>query len=175
MGFIVENEKVFESNYLTPGIHKNVKLEGFEADEDRNNIKIKISCEGKTAEDTVVFSENAVKYSIQKLTHIWDRFYPTEEWKTYAATANGIKEISAFLDRKLKGKVFDEFKLCGKEIAGKDGKQNWWKATIGLPSFCSTEFSPKPLKFDKMNQYDWVRLVVADANPVASESNDLLF
>jgi hypothetical protein len=171
--FNIEEDKEFISKYIEPGIHEDITIDSFEWEEPENgppSVRVKLyNSQGQTAEDRFSYSEKAARYSNIKIKHMWDRFYTTAELeKIVGQSNNDMYRFISLLNQKLSGKTFKQFKFSGKEIEGKDGKPNWFKATIGLPNFCSTDFSPRKLSFDPNSKYDMNRL---ESHSHISESN----
>jgi hypothetical protein len=162
--FSIEEDKEFISKYIEPGLHSSLRLDELSWVKEENgrspHVKVVLSnSNGQTLEDNFSFSEGARKYSSRKLRHMWDRHYSTEELQRILESSNGdMQDFIEKVSHKLVGRVFDEFKVSGKEIEGKEGKANWFKGCIGLPNFCSTSYSPRKLTFDKNNSYDYKRL-----------------
>ena len=165
-------EKVFESKYLAPGIHK-VKITEISghAPEGRSPyLELKFAnSEQKTAEVKFYMSEKAMPRSLEKLTHIGTKCVTRETMDSISA--DSLEDYGKKLENTLKGKVL-RIKFTGEEIEGKEGKGNWWKANIGLPRFAeackegaeyeAVDDDNTALTFDESNNYDMKRLVVAD-------------
>lgn len=157
-----------DNNYISPGINENVTITDIEMVDGENGgasyflLKMKNGL-NEVGEFKLYTSEKALPQTHRKIKHLLTKFYD-----------NTVVEDTDWNEAKLKkaltGKTYRRFKFVGKEIAGKvmeDGtqKSNWFKAEIGLPSFCEIT-EETSLKFDKNNKYDWARLPMSDSNPV---------
>lgn len=160
--FTVQEERTNE--YLSPGIQSDIEIMNLQWDDGNGKysprIEITLSNKsGQTLTDSFSFSDSAKKYSEAKITHIWNSFYDPEQLKTIAENCGDDMEMfTNEIGRYLIGKVFTEFKVSGKEIQGKEGKNNWIKGCIGLPDFASGPMKQRSLKFDPKNSYDMNRL-----------------
>ena len=174
-GHTVE-ETSFVSNFLSPGIHeaKIQKIEFFEAASGTPGMKIThegrpmedLGGAGQTAETTWWLSDNAWTYTKDRLVIMADKLgvrteldaIEGEEAATYCRALDGI----------FKNKTA-RWKFAGEEIAGKEGKQNWFKAGLSGYGFVEPlDTTPTKLKFDDTNKYDMKRLPVADSETASS-------
>jgi hypothetical protein len=174
-GHTVE-ETNFVSNYLSSGIHeaKIQKIEFFEASSGTPGMKIThegrpmedLGGAGQVAETTWWLSDNAWTYTKDRLVIMADKLGVRTELD--AIEGEEAAAYCSALDGIFKGKVA-RWKFAGEEIAGKEGKQNWFKAGLSGYGFVeSLDTSPSKLKFDETNKYDMKRLPVADSETVSS-------
>ncbi len=85
-----------------------------------------------------------------------------------AITASSLTDYAAAIARVLVGGTL-RIKFNGEEVAGKDGKNNWFKATVNFPPFAeNTTVNPTGLTFDPTT--DVKRLSPAFANPTATNT-----
>ena len=156
-------EKVFESKYITPGI-SDVTISGIEGsngDGKSPYVMFNFTKMNTTQTASIKFflSEAASKRSLEKIKHIATKVV-TEE-AINAVSGNDAATYAQNLSKLLVGKSL-RIKFSGEEVQGKDGKNNWYKATIGLPSFAEKlGTTPSKLKFDANNNYDMKKLPVA--------------
>tara|TARA_R110002012_G_scaffold74735_1_gene189379 strand:+ start:4311 stop:4907 length:597 start_codon:yes stop_codon:yes gene_type:complete len=169
-------ETNFVSNYLSAGIHeaKIQKIEYFEAASGTPGMKIThegrpmedLGGAGQTAETTWWLSDNAWTYTKDRLVIMADKLGVRTGLDNI--NAESPAEYSAALDSLFKNKV-GRWKFAGEEIAGKEGKQNWFKAGLAGYGFVeSVDTTPSKLKFDETNKYDMKRLPVADSEVPSS-------
>lgn len=179
-------EKVFESKFIEPGVHV-VKIVGVKGEEPEGYSPRLMfgftTQEGKTAEAVFYMSEKAVGRSLEKVKHLATKCIKAD--KLDKIEAESLEDYASQLNKVLKNKVL-RVKFTGEEIEGKEGKNNWDKANIGLPPFAEAtkdgaEYEPvseedSKLKFDRNNKYDYKPLPVADfesnGNGVASSEDD---
>lgn len=153
-------EKVFESKYIAPGIYQNIKIDSVEgADPEGKSPYVAFNfsnTKNQTISVRFYLSEGALQRSKEKIKHIQTKLLTEEQIKT--CTGNTATEYGAKLNSMLAGKTIPEFKFIGEEQQGNtaEGKKNWFKATVGLPPFASTQTGK--LKFDANNNYDMKRL-----------------
>ena len=176
-GHTVE-ETNFVSNYLSPGIHeaKIQKIEFFEAASGTPGIKIThegrpmedLGGAGQVAETTWWLSENAWKYTKDRLVIMADKLGVRDAFDNAGGESNSPEEYTKSLDIVFKNKTA-RWKFAGEEIAGKEGKQNWFKSGLAGYGFLETiDTSPSKLKFDETNKYDMKKLPVADSETASS-------
>ena len=169
-------ETNFVSNYLSAGIHeaKIQKIEYFEAASGTPGMKIThegrpmdvLGGAGQSAETTWWLSDNAWTYTKDRLVIMADKLGVRTGLDNI--NAESPAEYSAALDSLFKNKV-GRWKFAGEEIAGKEGKQNWFKAGLAGYGFVeAVDAAPSKLKFDETNKYDMKRLPVADSEVPSS-------
>ena len=179
-------ETNFVSNYLSAGIHeaKIQKIEYFESASGTPGMKI--THEGRPMEDLGGAGQTAETtwwVSPKAWDNEGDPAPPT--WTTKAKVAAmaeklGVRsesdnidaespeQYAVALDSLFKNKV-GRWKFAGEEIAGKEGKQNGFKAGLAGYGFVeSVDTTPSKLKFDETNKYDMKRLPVADSEVPSS-------
>lgn len=174
-GHTVE-ETSFVSNFLSPGIHeaKIQKIEFFEAASGTPGMKIThegrpmedLGGAGQVAETTWWLSDNAWNYTIDRLVIMADKLGVRSALD--AVDEESPEQYAKALDGIFKNKAA-RWKFAGEEIAGKEGKQNWFKASLagyGFVEALSTE--PSKLSFDESNKYDMKKLPVADSETASS-------
>ena len=180
-------EKVFESKFIEPGVHV-VKIVGIKGEEPEGYSPRLMfgftTQDGKAAEAVFYMSEKAVGRSLEKVKHLATKCIKTEDLDK--VEAESLEDYASQLNKILKNKVL-RVKFTGEEIEGKEGKNNWDKATIGLPPFAEAtkegaEYTPvseedSKLTFNRNNKYDYKALPVADFESngngtPASEEND---
>ena len=164
----------FVSNYLEPGIHvaKVQKIEYFESKGGTPGMKITHEGRpegdgpGQTAETTWWLSENAWKYTKDRLVIMADKLGVREGLDAINASApeEYVRAVSPlFRDKAAR------WKFAGEEIAGKEGKGNWTKAGLAGYGFVEpVDTTPSKLRFDPTNKYDMVKLPVADSEVPSS-------
>jgi hypothetical protein len=173
-------DKVFESKFIKPGIHENVKIEAITAPpvEDGKSPYIQfkfVDLEGKAAEINFYMSDAAMPMSLRKIKHIATKL--VEESVIDGVEAPSIPAYAKAISPLLCNKML-RVKFVGKEIQGKEGKQNWFKAALGLPAFAeSMGTTPTKLVFTETSQWDMERLPVIPEAPVGvdASSPDLPF
>jgi hypothetical protein len=165
-------EKDFVSKFLEPGIHiaKIKEIEFVSSQGGTPGIKIVLEGKpedalngaGKTCESTYWLSEKAWPYTKDKVVSMADKLGLRERLDNL--DANDAQDYAQGLNGIFAGTA-GRWKLKGKEIAGKEGKNNWWKAEIAAFKFLepvSVTDEASTLVFDKDNKYDMEHLVVAD-------------
>jgi hypothetical protein len=168
-------EKVFESKYIAPGIHvvKIMEIKGEEPDGFAPRLIFTFAtADKKTADVNLYMSEAAQTRSMEKLLHIATKVVTRDA--VDAVGGNSLAEFGNNLNGLLAGKKL-RMKFIGNEIAGKDGKQNWFKADLGLPTFAEAceagaehpalSDEESKLTFDENNKWDMKRLPVSDVEP----------
>jgi len=169
-------EKVFESKYITPGINE-VTIAGITSNEsgtpyvEFNFVSMKNN--NQTASIKFYLSDAASKRSLEKIKHIATKVVSESDIDNVQATS--ITDYSTKLSNLLVGKSL-RIKFSGETVAGKEGKGNWIKATIGLPTFAeSLTVNPTKLKFDPNNQYDMKPLPAVTNVSSSTVTSDLPF
>ena len=114
-------------------------------------------------------SEGAKPKSLEKLLHLGTKCISRDAMDSIQG--DSLADYGANLNTALAGKVA-RVKFVGEEIEGKEGKNNWTKASIGLPTFAEAvkegaEYSAvsdedTKLTYDENNKWDLKRLPVAD-------------
>ncbi len=175
-------EKNYVSSFLAPGIHtaRIQKIEFKESNGGTEGLMIvhegkpseDLEGKGQTAETTLWLSTKAWPYTKDRLVVMADKLgvrealdgINAEDSKDYAAALNGV-----FAGKSAR------WKFAGTEIAGKEGKNNWFKAELAAFKFCEpltvTEDSSQ-LTFDESDKYDMKRLAPADLEVVNGGSSD---
>lgn len=165
-------EKVFESKFIEPGIHV-VKITGIKGEEPEGyspRLTFSFITEnGKSAEPVFYMSEKAMGKSLEKIKHLATKCIKAD--KLDKIQADSLEDYASELFKVLKNKVL-RVKFIGEEIEGKEGKNNWDKATIGLPPFAEAtkdgaEYSAvseedSKLTFDRNSKWDYKALPTAD-------------
>lgn len=165
-------EKVFVSKYVSPGIQvvKIVEVKGEEPEGFSPRLIFKfVNAEQKEVEANLYMSTAAQPKSMEKLLHIATKCVSRDAID--GVGGNNLVDWGKNLNQLLAGHKL-RMKFIGNEIAGKEGKGNWFKADLGLPSFAEAveagaEHAPlgegeSKLTFDENNKWDMKRLPVAD-------------
>lgn len=164
------NGDMQSSPYLTYGIQE-VEIKDFVVNEQGSIPSMDLTMTDfsgtKSASSRFYFPEGAeeadtktYQRSVYQIKHIATKVVNSTEFdQAYEMSAN-LSQFAINLNKLLAGKRL-RIKFSGKEIAGKDGKQNWFKAVISGMNFAeSLSTNPTKLKFDPNNQYDVKRLTV---------------
>lgn len=180
-GHAVE-EKSYVSSYLEPGIHvaKIQKVEFITANSGTQGVLIthegkpmdELQGKGQTAETKYWMSEKAWPYTKDRLVIIADKLGVRE--KLDAIEASSAEEYAQALNSIFAGKAA-RWKFAGEEIAGKEGKKNWFKASLANFAFCeplSVEESDSKLKFDEDDKYDMKRLEATDVETTTDSEDE---
>ena len=178
-------EKVFVSKYVSPGIQvvKIIEVRGEEPDGFSPRLIFKFAnAEGKEVEANLYMSAAAQPRSMEKLVHIATKCVTRDAIDTVGG--DNLVDWGKNVNQLLAGHKL-RMKFIGNEIAGKDGKGNWFKADLGLPSFAEAvaagaEYDPvaegeSKLTFDENNKWDMKRLPVADnetSGPAAADMGE---
>ncbi len=113
--------------------------------------------------------------SARQIKHIATKTVNDTEFNTAWEMSTNLNQLSINLSKLLGGKSL-RMKLSGKEIQGKDGKLNWFKAVITGNRFAEAlSVNPTKLTFDPDNQYDMKRLTTSSTVTTASEAGGLPF
>ena len=162
---------VGESKYIAPGVHvvTITKIEGFTPEGKSPYVRFTFAdSTGKTVDSDFFFSENATETSLKKIKHIATKI--VTEGQVDSINVATVGEYAYALSKLLTGKAV-KIKFRGKEIAGKDGKNNWFKAEIGLPKFAE-KITENTLTFNP--DKDFIKLSSVTSTP-ATVTNDLPF
>ena len=163
-------DKVFESKYIQPGIN-DVKIVNFEANDSLNSLRINFTHLTKTYTDNgtkmplaltvdLGFTEKSAPYQNRKIKHLSNAIVTAQETDATLGSISSLADYAAKLNALLGGKPV-RIKFVGKEVAGKDGKKNWVKAELGLPTFAEKITVPAAdtkLVYDETSKYDFQRL-----------------
>jgi hypothetical protein len=165
-------EKVFESKFIEPGVHvvKITAIKGEEPDGYSPRLTISFASEDEKSVEAVFYmSEKAQDMSLRKIKHLATKCIKVSVLDKIEA--DSLEDYASALFKTLKNKVV-RVKFVGEEIEGKEGKNNWVKANIGLPAFAEAvtkgaEHDPVPaesskLSYDKNNKWDFKPLPTAD-------------
>ncbi len=139
-----EEEKEFASPYIRPGVHeaKVKSIEYFESSK-KGTPGIKFTFEGRkvgeqldgpVAETSLWLSEKAWEYTQRTLTRMASAFDTREALD--AVEVDGAKEYVEAITPHIVG-IWARFLFIGEEVEGRDGKNNWFKAT--LPFYAQIE------------------------------------
>ena len=172
----VQEAPEYVNKWIKPGIQENVvvhSIEGVEPEGKSPYLEVAFRLTNGTDQDLTkvkfYMSESARPKSLEKIKHIATKLVTEEQID--AVTGDDLVTYGANLNRLLSGKAVREFKFIGEEYINASGEVKV-KATIGLPKFASREVGT--LTYDKNNQYDYKKVVVADAEqsnvPVTADS-----
>lgn len=152
--------------YISYGI-KDVKIVGIEAKESDGNsspsliINFEEVGTGKTQSSRFTFTEKSTQISLRKIKHILTKV--VDETTADSITATTITQYATDLSNVLLSKTI-RVKFSGEEVAGKEGKNNWFKAVINFPPFAEPiTVNPTNLKFD--TNLDIRRLIATTKTP----------
>ena len=141
--------------YIPYGIH-NVEITGVTSKEAEGSASASVFIEfrekdgTKTLSERLPFSDKATVYSLRKIKHITTKVVTEAEIDAATANVKSVGEMAKVLNKILTGKSLT-VKFNGKEVAGSNGKSNWYKAQLGFPPFAETiGTNPSTLKFDAL-------------------------
>tara|TARA_R110001592_G_scaffold124249_1_gene332986 strand:+ start:6056 stop:6643 length:588 start_codon:yes stop_codon:yes gene_type:complete len=169
-------EKNYTSPFLTPGIHtaRIQKIEFKQSNGGTEGITIvhegkpmeELDGKGQTTDTTLWLSAKAWPYTKDRLVVMADKLGVRETLD--GITAENSEDYATALNGVFAGKSA-RWKFAGTEIAGKEGKSNWFKAEMAAFGFCEpltvSEDSSK-LTFDENDKYDMKRLAPADLEAI---------
>ena len=153
-----KTESEFTSDYIGYGVRENITIGAISLKEDQFGVKLVVpmtNAEGKKVQNEWSLKQevsegkkkSAAQVTMGKVTHLWNKYFPQADLDVALSGVKTNQDLATLLNSKLKGKVLDKVLFRGKEIAGKEGKANWWKAEIGFAPFASTAFAPANLVF----------------------------
>ncbi len=130
------DENASEGKYIKPGVHEVTitAVTSKESGEGTNAPSIFVNFAKKGTEQELnvqfAFSEKGTKFALMKLKHLLTKV--TTENTVDAISANTVTELAKAYGKILTGKEL-RIKFNGKEVAGVNGKNNWFKAELGIP------------------------------------------
>lgn len=179
------------SKFIKPGIN-DVKIVSFEAVENTNptlrinfeHLTNKFTENGNTVPQALSidlgFTEKSATYQNRKIKHLAKALVDEATVDATIGKVSSIQDYAAKLNALIGGKPV-RIKFSGKEVAGKEGKSNWFKAELGLPAFAESVAVPlsnTTLKYDVNNKYDMQLLApktTMDTAVVGAGTADLPF
>ena len=168
---VVEQPKEYVSKYITPGITDAsiVSLEEYVTPQDKKGLRFSFM---RMTEDGVEQTSEATRWmddsklgaskTLADLVQIAEALGKRNELDEAAKASNSVSELASNVF-KIIGNQRLRFKFSGKEVAGKDGKSNWFKSELSFYGFVESLAIPETeskLKFDTNNSYDMKKLSV---------------
>lgn len=155
-----------EGKYIKPGIH-DVIITGVTSKEAEgsNAPSVFINFQKKGSEQQLnvqfAFSEKGTRFALMKLKHLLTKV--TTENAVDAISASNVTDLAKAYGKILTGKEL-RVKFSGKEVAGTNGKNNWYKAELNIPRkdtpFAeSLTTTPSTLTFDKTKDIKYLGAV----------------
>lgn len=174
-------QETTQNPYIKPGVYYNVNITSIEYKaEDGIPPRIVLNYEtqdGLVLEDDAWFlTEKAENYTVGKLKHIAKALNMTDTLNQIFDKAidegKGYDEVVKALDKNLTGNTIPVMKFQGKEIEGKEGRENWVKAKTSLPPFASNDPENHSLTFDKENDIEYLETTDSDEVVVEEKNSD---
>ncbi|MBX7076938.1 MAG: hypothetical protein K1X33_06445 [Methanobacteriaceae archaeon] len=159
-----------QSSFIQPGIHEVLisKMELHENEGISSFIEmIFTNSKEQTVSNRFYYdsgsdeeSSNRRKRTLGQLKHISTKIVKETDFNDAYNNAKTLSDFTNSLSKLILNKSV-RIKFIGKEIPGKDGKSNWFKATIGGKVFAENiQQVPSLLTFDPNNKWDMKRLPV---------------
>lgn len=173
-------EKEFEKKFIEPGINEvkiNGVVENTKAKSPTMDIEFElISNPVQKATISLTFTEKSAPYQNTKIKHIATKVADKDLVEKTIGEVAGFEDYVTKTDKLLTGKSL-RVKFVGKYVPGKDGKNGWYKASLGLPEFAeslTTPLAATKLKFDVNDRFDMEKPVEPTTN-LSKPSDDLPF
>lgn len=169
-----------EFKFIEPGIRE-VKITNVTQNERAKSPTMDIEFElisnpAQKSTISLTFTEKSAPYQNTKIKHIATKVADKDVVEKTIGEVAGFEDYVSKTGKLLTGKSL-RIKFVGKYVPGKDGKNGWYKASLGLPEFAeslNTPLAATRLKFDANDKFDMEKPVEVSTS-ISQSSNDLPF